>query len=56
MKKFCLMLSLLLLGLLFGGCSVFDGQYVRVTPMRCSPARDSRNQQGFGPMQSSAPH
>ena len=32
MKKSCLMLSLLVLALLLGGCSVFDGQYVRVTP------------------------
>lgn len=32
MKKSCLMLSLLVLTLLLGGCSVFDGQYVRVTP------------------------
>ena len=47
MKKFCLMPSLLLLGLLLGGCSVFDGQYVRVTPHAVQSSQGQQESAGI---------
>lgn len=47
MKKFCLMPSLLLLGLLLGGCSVFDGQYVRVTPHAVQSSQGQQESSGI---------